>query len=305
MEIYATMDVGSNQVLLYIAKVEDKKIVETILDKGEITKLGEEINQTGVLKEEAMERTFKALKDFKKYLDEFNVVDYRAVGTSALREAKNSSVFLERVKNELGIEINVIPGEEEAMLSYLAVVGGLDLGDKETAVIDIGGGSTEFIFGIGPSIKDRFSLKIGSLKMTEQFLKSDPIKDEEFNSLMKFLNEQFGKDVKSPFDNPSLVGMGGTMTNLGAMYHKLEKYDPNIVHGTNISLNELNSMIDDVKSKTVEERKSIKGLQPKRVEVILAGIAILKAVMERLDVDSIVVSDRGLRHGLFFESFCS
>ena len=304
METYATIDVGSNQVLLYIAKVDEKRIVQTLLDKGEITKLGEGINQTGELKKEAMDRTFSVLKEFKELLNEYGVKDYKAVGTSALREAKNSSVFLNRVKEELGIEIKIIPGEEEARLSYLAVVEGLDLENKKTAVIDIGGGSTEFIFGEGPTIKDRFSLKIGSLKMTEQFLKSDPVTDKEFNSLMEFLNEQFEKDVKSPFDRPYLVGMGGTMTNLGAMYHKLEKYDPNIVHGTEISINELNTMIEDVKSKTIEERRSIKGLQPKSVEVILAGMVILKAIMERLKTDKVVVSDRGLRHGLFFESFC-
>ena len=305
MKTYATMDVGSNQVLLYIAKVDNKKIVETVLDKGEITKLGEGINQTGVLKEEAMDRTFNVLKEFKRLLDEYGVADYRAVGTSALREAKNSSIFLKRVKDELGIEINVIPGEEEARLSYLAVVGGLDLGDKDTAVIDIGGGSTEFIFGNGSVIRDRFSLKIGSLKLTEQYLKSDPVKDEEFNALMNFLKEYFDKEVKSPFSNPYLVGMGGTMTNLGAMYHKLESYDPEIVHGTEINLNELNAMIEDVKSKTIEQRKLIKGLQPKRAEVILSGMGILKAIMERLGCKKVVVSDRSLRHGLFFESFYS
>ena len=305
MKTYAAMDVGSNQLLLYIAKVENNKIVETLLDKGEITKLGEGVNQTGVLKEEAMDRTFKTLKDFKKSLDEYKVVDYKAVGTSALREAQNSSVFLSRVKDELGLEINVIPGEEEARFSYLAVVGGLDLGDKETAVVDIGGGSTEFIFGKGPTIMNRFSLKIGSLKMTEQFLKSDPVEDNEFQALMVYLKEDFERDVKSPFVNPFLVGVGGTMTNLGAMYHKLEKYNPDIVHGTEISLNKLNLMVEDVKLKTIEEKRSIKGLQPKRVEVILAGMGILKAIMERLNCDNITVSDRGLRHGLFFESFCS
>ncbi len=305
METYATIDVGSNQVLIHIARVEDKKVVETLVDKGEITKLGEGVNQTGVLKKEAMERTLNALKEFKNLLEEYGVKEYVAVGTSALREAKNASDFLKMVKDELGIEINVIPGEEEARLSYVAVVGGLDLGDKETTVIDIGGGSTEFIFGKGPEIKDRFSLKIGALKMTEQFLKSDPVKDEEFNSLMDFLKSEFDKSVKSPFSSPYLVGMGGTMTNLGAMKHKLEKYDPDVVHGTVIRMNELDEMIEDVKSKTIEERKSIKGLQPKRVEVILAGMAILKSIMLKLNCDSVTVSDRGLRHGLFFDRFCS
>ena len=305
MENYATIDVGSNQVLIHIAAIENKKVKKVLFDRGEITKLGEGVNQTGILKDEAMNRTLSALKGFKELMDKFEVKSYAAVGTSALREAKNSDIFVKRVKDEIGIEIEVIPGEEEARLSYIAVVGGLNLGDRETAVIDIGGGSTEFIFGKGTEILNKLSLKIGALKMTERFLKSDPVKDEEFNQLMDYLNNRFREEVNSPFNNPFLVGMGGTMSNLGAMKHKLETYNPEIVHGSSITIEELKEMIDDLKTKTIEERKKIKGLQPKRAEVILAGMGILLSIMNRLGSNKITVSDMGLRHGLMFERFCS
>ena len=304
MKTYATIDTGSNQVLLFIAKVDDGKIKEVLLDRGEITKLGEGVNTTGVLSEEAQERTLKVLEEFKALLSKYDVDNYYAVGTAALRDAKNSKDFLEKVKEMTGLEINVIPGEEEARLSFMAVVGGLNLRDKETVIIDIGGGSTEFIFGRGTKIVDRFSTQLGALKLTERFLKSDPVKDEEFNAMMDFLKNEL-KRVNPPSKNPFLVGMGGTMTNLSAIKHKLEKYDPSVVQGSSITLDELNGIIDDIKSRTIEKRKEIKGLQPKRAEVILAGTGILKSIMERIGADKITISDMGLRHGLMFDKFCS
>ena len=303
MKTYATIDTGSNQVLIFIAKVDDGEVKEVLLDKGEITKLGEGLNTTGVLSDEAQERTLKVMEEFKALLDKYNVDNYYAVGTAALREAKNAKDFLKKVKEKTGIDINVIPGEEEARLSFMAVVGGLNLKDKETVIIDIGGGSTEFIFGRGTEILDRFSTKLGALKLTEKYLKSDPVTDAEFDALMGYLREEL-KTVNPPIKDPFLVGMGGTMTNLSAIKHKLEKYDPKVVQGSYITLEELNEIIADIKSRTIEERKKIKGLQPKRVEVILAGTAILKAIMERIGKDRITISDMGLRHGLMFDKFC-
>ena len=304
MNTYATIDTGSNQVLIFIAKVDRGEVKEVLLDRGEITKLGEGVNTTGILNDNAQSRTLKVMEEFKSLLDKYNVEKYYAVGTSALREAKNSSDFVAGVKEKTGIEIDVIPGEEEARLSFMAVVGGLNLKDKETVIIDIGGGSTEFIFGQGVKIFDRFSTKLGALKLTERFLKSDPVTEGEYNEMMSYLKVEL-KDVNPPSKNPFLVGMGGTMTNLSAIKHKLKKYNPKVVQGSYITLDELNGIIDDIKSRTVEKRKEITGLQLKRAEVILAGTGILKSVMQRVGADRITISDMGLRHGLMFDKFCS
>jgi len=304
MNIYGTIDTGSNQVLIFIAKVDKGELKEVLLDRGEITKLGEGVNTTGILNDAAQDRTLKVMEEFKSLLDKYKVEKYYAVGTSALREAKNSSDFVARVKEKTGIEINVIPGEEEARLSFMAVVGGLSLKDKETVIIDIGGGSTEFIFGRGVKILDRFSTKLGALKLTERFLKSDPVKESEFSEMMSYLKVEL-KDVNPPSKNPFLVGMGGTMTNLSAIKHKLTKYKPEVVQGSYITLNELNGIIDDLKSRTVEKRKEIIGLQPKRADFILAGTGILKSIMQRVGAERITISDMGLRHGLMFDKFCS
>ena len=304
MDTFAAIDTGSYQALILIARVCNGEIKEVVLDHGRITRLGEGVNTTGVLKAEAQARTFKVMEEFRLLLDKYGVDKYYAVGTSALREAKNSSDFVEKVKEKTGIRIDIISGEEEARLSFAAAAGGLNLKDRETLVIDIGGGSTEFIFGQGVKIRKRFSIKLGVLKLTEQFLKSDPVTEEEFGGMMNYLKNEL-KDVNPPTADPFFVGMGGTVTSLSAIKHKLEKYDPEVVQGSCIDLKELNDIIDDLKSRTVEKRKEIKGLQPGRAEVILAGAAILKSIMQRAGADGITISDMGLRHGLMFDKFCS
>ncbi len=303
MNTFATIDTGSYQNLILIARVYNGEIKEVVLDHGRITKLGEGVNTTGVLNAEAQARTFKVMEEFRSLMDKYGVEKYYAAGTSALREAKNSSDFVEKVKEKTGIEINVIPGEEEARLSFMAAVVGLNLKDRETVITDIGGGSTEFIFGQGVKILKRFSMKLGVLKLTERFLKSDPVTEDEFGEMMNYLKNEL-KDISAPPDDPLLVGMGGTMTNLSAIKHKLEKYDPQVVQGSYMNPEELNRIIDDLKSRTIEKRKEIKGLQPGREEVILAGAAILKSVMQGIGADGITISDMGLRHGLMFDKFC-
>ncbi len=302
MARYATLDVGSNSVLIYIAEKDDAGNFKTLEDRATITKLGEDLKETGVLKPETMDRTIDALKEFKTLMDKYNVDDYAAIGTMALREAKNAKEFLERVEKEVGLKIEVIPGEEEAKLSHLAVVLGLGIKDEDVAIFDIGGGSTEFIFSKGPQIQDKFSLNIGALVLTNKFLKSDPVKREEHDKLLSYLKEEFAK-VEFPERINRAIGMGGNVTSITAVKFKMEKYDPNKVQGAVVTKEEVKNQIDLYLSKTIEERKSIIGLQPKRAETILAGATILYAILDRLGMDSFVVSDRGIRHGLMFARF--
>ncbi len=302
MAKYATIDVGSNSVLIYIAEKDASGNFKTLVDKAAITKLGEDLKDTGILKPEAMDRTIEALKEFKSLMDDYKVDDYAAIGTMALREAKNSKEFLERVEKEVGIKIEVIPGEEEAKLSHLAVVLGLGIKNEDVIIFDIGGGSTEFIYSKGPEIEDKFSLNIGALILTNKFLKSDPVKREEYDALASYLKEEFAK-IDFPEKVDKLIGMGGNVTSITAVKFQMEKYDPNKVQGAVVTKEEVRNQIELYLSKTVEERKKITGLQPKRAETILAGATILYSILERLGKESFVVSDRGIRHGLMFARF--
>jgi len=302
MQNYAAIDVGSNQVLMYIVTLDNGKISGEVLDRGVFTRLGENVTEKGLLEHDAMNRTLSALKSFKKLIDENNVQSVVAVGTAALRQSKNSKDFLDQIKKDTGISITIISGEEEARLAFLAVSRSLDLGKSDAVILDIGGASTEFIYSRGNDIIDLFSLNTGALILTEKYLKSDPVKDTELSAMEQRLG-RYLKRICHPFKNPMLAGIGGTMSTVGAIKHQIEKYDPEIVHGTKVGINEINTLSLSLKSKTINERKKIIGLQPERAGLILAGTVILRAVMKILCIDTIVISDKGLRHALIYDRF--
>jgi exopolyphosphatase / guanosine-5'-triphosphate,3'-diphosphate pyrophosphatase len=302
MSRYATIDVGSNSVLIHIVEKEATGNLKILDDQAELSRLGEGLQATGELKDEAIERTILALKNFMNLSNSYKVDQVAAVGTMALRIAKNSATFLKRVETECNLKIEVIPGEEEARLSYLAVKSGLGLKEGNIAIFDVGGGSTEFIFGKGDEILKRFSVNIGCIRFTEQYLKSNPVTESELESALQQIEKEFA-DLKPELTLNALVGMGGTITNVTGVMHKLAKYNPDIVQGSSISKNEIIRQIKLYQSISIEDRKSIVGLQPKRADVILAGVCIVKIIMDKLGMDNFVVSDRGIRHGLMYDRF--
>ncbi len=300
MKRIAVLDIGTNSIKFHIAEKTEEG-VKILYDTNNIARLGDGLTRTGMLSEEAMERNIRALGEFMRMaIDQYGIDTFTAVGTMCLRSAKNAKEFIDRARKELGLIINVLPGEEEARLSYLAVVSGVGVGNENVLIIDTGGGSTEFIFGHGDDIKRRFSLDIGAVLITENILISDPVGNDEMIRARSYIESFFDKhEVKG--DIKRLVGIGGTVTSLCAVMHKMEKFNPDIVQGSVISLEEVQRQIKDYASKTIAQRKTVTGLQPKRADVILAGALILEAIMKRFAVDRLVVSDRGLRHGLTYE----
>ncbi|MDY6915553.1 MAG: Ppx/GppA phosphatase family protein [Candidatus Cloacimonadota bacterium] len=301
MSNYAVLDIGTNSIKFYAFSIENKK-VKTIVDTNNISRLGEGLAKTGKISETAMKRNIKALKEFQIEAQKYNVEKIIAVGTMCLRTAENSDEFIEKVKEELGLKIKVIEGQEEARISYLAVLSTIGKTNKDLCVFDTGGGSTEFIFGEGSELKNRVSLNLGAVYLTENFLKSDPVKPEEVEEMISYMKDFFYKHLN--LRNPEiLIGIGGTVTSMGAIKHKMTKYDPSIIQGTKLTINEISELMELFRSKTIEERKQIPGLQPKRADVILAGAGIVKTIMELFQIDSFTISDRGLRHGLMFDMF--
>ena len=301
IKTYATIDIGSNSILLYIAEKDTKGNLNRILDKSEITRLGKNLNKTGFLSKDSVETSLIVLKEYRNICSEYDVSEIASVGTMALRTAKNSNEFIEHVNKETGISIEIISGEEEARLSYLAVKSGIGINDK-TIIFDIGGGSTEFIYCDDTGIRNRFSINIGAVRFTENLLKSDPVKPDELRFAGELINKEisiinFEKGIKS------LIGSGGTVTNLAAVKHKMINYDPDVVQGTEINLDELQIQISEFFRKTIEERMKIPGLEPKRADVILAGALIIKCIMKNTCLDKFIVSDYGVRHGLMFDRF--
>lgn len=301
MAIHTILDIGTNSIKFFVTEVIDGK-VKTLVDTNNISRLGEGLQKSGKISEEAMDRNIKALAEFLSQSEKLHSDTLIAVGTMCLRSASNAKDFIERAKAELDLDIIVIDGKEEARLSYLAVLSTLENRDRDVVVFDTGGGSTEFIFGKGKELLDRISLNIGAVQPTEKFLHSDPIKPEELKDMLCYISEFFQKHNLSGRAD-YLIGIGGTVTTMGAVKHKMTVYDPTIIQGSPLSLAEVERQLALYSAKTVAQRKEIPGLQPKRADVILAGAGIVKTIMETFELNSFTISDRGLRHGLLFDRY--
>ncbi|MBN2493118.1 MAG: Ppx/GppA family phosphatase [Deltaproteobacteria bacterium] len=299
---YATLDVGSNSVLLHVAERRPDGSFTGLADRVELSRLGEGLKDTGRFSEPAMDRTLEAICRFKALADELGAEAVAAVGTMAMRNAANARDFAEQVRSRCGVDIEVIPGEEEARLGYLAVRSGLPAELLRLVVMDVGGGSTELIRGSGQAIEHRQSLNVGSLHMTEQHLVHDPVLPEELRALRQALQQAFA-DLEAVDADTGLVGIGGTITNMCAVELKMEVYDPERIQTSCLSREAVEAQLERYAASSVAERRAIAGLQPKRADTILAGAAIVAAVMDRLAFESLCVSDRGVRHGLLVDRF--
>ena len=299
----AIIDIGSNSIKFFVGELAADRTIKTVLDTNDIARLGEGLDSTGVISPEAMERNVASVAAFAKQAKELGADRIVSVGTMALRKASNSAEFVEKVKKTCGIEVQIIPGEEEARLSYLAILSGLPLEkDADLVVFDTGGGSTEFIYGKGTQMVKRFSVNLGAVRITENYLKADPVSPADVQAAIAQIDKEF-KEAGVNGKPAQLVGIGGTVTSMGAVKHKMVKYDPSVIQGSRLTKKDIEEQIEEYSKRTVEQRKELPGLQPKRADVILAGACILKVITDRLGADGLTISDRGLRHGLAFDLF--
>jgi exopolyphosphatase / guanosine-5'-triphosphate,3'-diphosphate pyrophosphatase len=304
MPRYAVIDVGTNSVKFNISERRDDRTWRTVVDRAEITRLGEGLEKTGEISSDAMERTVSAIAAMATEARDQGATEIAAVGTMGMRTARNSQEFIDAVQRRCGLRIEVIPGEEEGRLAYLAVKSGLGLAKGSLAIFDTGGGSTQFTFGHGSTVEEQFSLNVGAVRFTEQFGLGGLVSAEQLRAALDAISAGLVRIDNRPAPD-ALVGMGGAITNIAAVKHGLAKYDPDIVQGSVIERAEIERQIELYRSRSLDDRRKIVGLQPKRADVILAGACIVKTVMDKLDKDNLSVSDRGLRHGLLIDRFAS
>jgi exopolyphosphatase / guanosine-5'-triphosphate,3'-diphosphate pyrophosphatase len=301
---YWVVDVGTNSVKFRLAERAADGSWRKLVDRAEVTRLGEGLREAGALQPAPMERTIAAIAAMADEARQYGAEAIAAVGTAGLRAAANSSEFIEAVRARSGVRVEVISGEEEARLSFLAATTGIGRVDGSLVVFETGGGSTQFTFGHQERIDEQFSVPLGAVGVTEQF-GLDGAVDE---SVLAAALEGIAAELASLDGRPTpaaLVGMGGGVTNLASVKHALVTYDPEVVDGSELSVDDLERLIELFRSRSAEERRGIVGLQPKRAEVILAGACIVLTVLRELGRDSLVVSDRGLRHRLLVERFGS
>ena len=299
MEKVASIDIGTNTILLLIARIEGETF-RPLSDRETVVRLGEGLRKSGLLSQEAMKRGVQTLAHYMEHCRAMGVQKVFAVGTSALREAKNSNDFLKMVKDKLDLNIEVISGEEEASLSFLAVTRDLKETEKQILVVDVGGGSTELILGKGEHVSQWVSLPLGLVHFTEQFLTSDPVRDREWEMMVEVIKRVLSK-IPHPDQSVSMVSVGGTGTTLASVEQGLKEFDPGKIHHFVLTKDAIRNQLLLYRSKTIEERKKIPGLAPARVDVILAGGTILYMAMEEFGGPSVLISCHGVRYGLLYK----
>lgn len=299
MDRVASIDIGTNTILLLIAEVE-MGTLKPLFEAETIVRLGEGVQKDSVLYQEAMKRGFQTLAQYSEHCQTMGVQKIFAVGTSALREARNSESFLRMIKERLGLSIEIISGEEEAQLSFLAVVRDMKGLNDSLMVVDIGGGSTEFISGRGDRVDRWVSLPVGSVRFTERFLLSDPVQEREWEKMEKKIRKSLTR-IPHPQKPFSMVAVGGTATTLASVEQGLEEFIPEKIHHFVLKKEALRKQLDLYRSKTIEEKGKIIGLPSARADVILAGGAILYMAMEELECPSVLINCHGIRYGLLYK----
>jgi exopolyphosphatase/guanosine-5'-triphosphate,3'-diphosphate pyrophosphatase len=281
----AVIDIGTNTTRLLVAEVEDGGVVE-LERRTIITSLGRGVDATGRLADDAMDRVAEAIAVYREVIDRLGVEKVVAVATSAMRDSENGPEFHDYLEEKYGIDARTISGDEEARLTFLGATAGRN-DDRETVVIDIGGGSTEYVVGrAGQDPGFHTSTQMGSVRFTERFLKSDPPAQSELQEL--------AEAVRRKVPNVSAdhaIAVAGTATSIAAIDGAEQ------VHGYHLSLASCERVAAKLAGLTVEQRREVKGLHPDRAPTIVAGAVILTESVRSLGLDEAEVSDRDLLHG--------
>ena len=298
------IDIGTNSMRLLIADYKGDKI-ENRKKYINTTRIGQGVDKDGYIKTDALNRNLKALKEFSDKCNEEKCEKIYCMGTSALRDSKNGQDFINKAKELTNIDVKIICGEEESNLGFMGVLNGI-CGDKkeDILVIDIGGGSTEFVVGNEDGIKFCKSKNVGALRMTEKFITTDPIIDEDFNSMERFIEDSISLTINKlkTMEISKLVGIGGTITSLSAINQQLEIYSMEKIHNSVVTKKDLEKILQNLKNMTLNDKKTLKGLQTKRADIITAGVKILDIVMEKLEIEKIMISEYDNLEGLMCQN---
>jgi Exopolyphosphatase len=304
----AVIDVGTNSVKLLVADVSGRE-VEPVWEESKQTRLGRGFYETHRLQAEAIEATGKAVAQFSETARKYEATSVRVIATSAARDAVNSSELCSAIENASGLKMEIISGEQEAEWVFQGVTTDPTLANEPLLLLDVGGGSAEFIVGQGTRKYFSQSFPLGTVRLLEKNPPSDPPKKEELARCRGAIKDFLEKEVKPVVklnglhelhklhegEKLMLVGTGGTTSILGRMEAKLENYDRAKIEATRLSLERMHWHVEHLWSLPLEERKHVVGLPPNRADVILMGVAIYEAIMEDFGFSDLRISTRGLR----------
>ena len=310
----AAIDVGTNTVRLLVGEPDGAGGYRPIFAAQEITRLGQGLSPDRLLQGEPIRRTLAVLEWFRRLADSHGATRTAVIGTSALREARNRQEFLRRARMEMGLDVRVISGEEEARLTLRGMRAalpavGYPLGGR-LLLMDIGGGSTEFLLADGDAILATASTGLGVVKLTEAHVRHDPPVPAELTAIHDVVAARLARLCAEGFPGlgpaaavPAIafVGTAGTLTTLAAIDLSLTSYDPGRVNGHRLTRDRVEALLRELASLPLVRRRGIPGLEPARADVIVAGALVCLGAMETLGFPTIVVSDGGLREGILLD----
>ena len=293
----AAIDLGSQTFRLAVVRIVDNRS-QVLASELKNVRLGQGLAANVRLSEDAIKRGIETLRNFRDILDKFRVSDVIVCGTAALRNAANAGEFLDLAEAE-GFNIKILSGEEEAFISVMGVRTTLPDINAPFLFVDVGGGSSEVVLAADRNILSNWSLNIGAVNLTEEFIRTDPPLPGELEKLRFHIRQKLSYlSDKFPQSPKAVVGVGGTATTLAAMALGMEKYDPRWIRGYVLESQELDKLWNFLTGMKINERRSILGLDPKRADIILAGIAIFQDILRITEFKELTVSDGGLLLGL-------
>lgn len=298
--IVASIDIGTNTVLLLVARVKENSLVEQLANEYRIPRIGKGLIPGGEISADKIEGLFDILRQYQAVIKDYNCEAVYVTGTNALRIAKNGGKIGERIIHEFGWNVKIVSGEEEARLSYIGATGGL--GDSNFMVIDIGGGSTELTLGNGPELKFRKSYPVGVVSATEEFFRSDPPEKAAIRAFKEKLSVIFQKTDELNYAPGKAIALAGTPTTLACILNDLHSFNEDMVEGSILSKKDIEIMIDNLSvMSSAEILKRYKTVVKGREDLILSGALILSYIMELNGLDKVVVSTKGIRYGAIYQ----
>lgn len=301
----AAIDIGTNTVRLKVCDLAGGRLTP-VAREVEITRLGFKVDETRRLDDAAMNRTVGVLSRYTVKTADLSVDKTIVVATSAVRDAVNRNEFTERAKAGTGADVEIITGEDEARMSFMGATRGSEFesSDRRVAVLDIGGGSTELILGRGSRYEMGKSVDIGSVRLTEMFVRSDPPSETEMEDIRVYTQKSLAPTVEAirkQAQDITLVGVAGTVTTIVAVRDAMTVYDPDKVHMSKLRREDIEDVLSKFTSARLEERRAIPGLEPKRADVIIAGTLIAVSVLDALALDEMIVSESDILDGAMWK----
>lgn len=294
----ASIDIGTNTLLLLVAETENKEINRIITDEHKIARLGEGLDKNGFISDNAISRATTILENYKSILKEYNVSKVLISATSAMRDANNGNEVKEKLESVIEYPINIIEGLEEAKISFMGSVERKDL--TNDIVLDIGGGSTEVILGNRNEILKSSSLQIGAVRLTERYFPDFESKTNNYNEASEFVRNELSK-LGSLNCEGDMIAVAGTPTTIAAIDLQLPQYNAHLIHNHRINIDRLDEIVEIFKKSSKDELIEKYNVHANRADVILGGAVILLEFLKYIQKEDFLVSCKGLRYGLLKE----